>query len=151
MSSFIDNFRAQMRIAGKKFAATLFNNDEGLTPSAIRLLRNLLKGFPQLTIEQSGQLTTRDIEVFNIGEFLSKNCPKLTHNLRVNTYFRKNEAAQHLFAGMIQGMEDGYKKTTAIPPSDLASAREKVELWKRERMRKGQTMVGTDESVRRYY
>lgn len=69
MSSFIDNFRAQMRIAGKKFAATLFNNDEGLTPSAIRLLRNLLKGFPQLTIEQSGQLATRDIEVFNIGEF----------------------------------------------------------------------------------
>ena len=48
MSSFIDNFQAQCRIAGKKFAATLFNDDEGLTPSAIRLLRkeNVIEEHP---------------------------------------------------------------------------------------------------------
>ena len=146
MSSFMANLRSQCRFAGKKFAATLFN-DDGLTPSAIRLLSNLLKGFPNLTVEQSGQLATRDIEVLNIGEFLCKNCPKLAHNLRVNSYFRKHESGQHLFYGIVQGMEEGYKKLTAIPPSDLASAREQIELWNRSRLHKATDADSINENI----
>ena len=130
MDKFFLNFRVQCKIYGKKLAADLFYpTGEGLKPEGIRLLKNLLKGFPQLTIERNGWIATREIEIFNITNHMVKKSPKFFKALAANHWFRKNEAANYIFTGLIQGIEAGYKELTAIPPSDLVSAKDSINNW----------------------